>query len=664
MNKSLNELISVSNEVGANATLVQGGGGNTSVKTDDGRMYVKASGTSLKEMDEESGYRCVDVEACLDILDDPDLEGMDASQREQEVARRLNTACVDEGEARPSVETILHAQLGRCVVHTHPTLLNGVLCSQQAPEAVAELFGDLEQPYLYIEYTDFGYPLARRMQKELNKYQEEHGALPRVMFLENHGLFVSEESKAEAVERTYTIVDAAKEAWQNRRQRTEKRDTFTPDREVETQLVNDVCAVMRRTYADILDQSVLVQFSLPTSAQRFFSTPNCEQLAQCGPLVPDQVVYCNHGPLWLSDAHEEGLAARVEEVIRDNAAEGGTPTCLLVDGLGVFSVGVSPSMLDSALNTVKSALDMLVVADTFGGPRPLTDSAVQTIRDSEAESYRAGILAGQEQAGELAGKVALVTGGGSGLGRGISIGLAKRGMHVVLADIDKKGADETERRIREEVDAPGSGWPMKVDVTSEESVTNLYESAVRNLGGVDLLVNCAGVAPPHALMDFPVEDFRLALEVNLTGYLLMAREAARVMKRQQMGGSIINLSSKSGLDASKNHSAYNATKAGEIHLARGWAQELAEHGIRVNTVCPGNVFRESSIWNEDYIEALAEKRGLEPEEVIPYYINMTALKEEIDWDDIADAVAFLSGPHSSKITGQTLVVDAGQVFVR
>jgi NAD(P)-dependent dehydrogenase (short-subunit alcohol dehydrogenase family) len=131
-----------------------------------------------------------------------------------------------------------------------------------------------------------------------------------------------------------------------------------------------------------------------------------------------------------------------------------------------------------------------------------------------------------------------------------------------------------------------------------------------------------------------------------------------------MGGSIINLSSKSGLDASKNHSAYNATKAGEIHLARGWAQELAEHGIRVNTVCPGNVFRESSIWNEDYIEALAEKRGLEPEEVIPYYINMTALKEEIDWDDIADAVAFLSGPHSSKITGQTLVVDAGQVFVR
>jgi NAD(P)-dependent dehydrogenase (short-subunit alcohol dehydrogenase family) len=144
----------------------------------------------------------------------------------------------------------------------------------------------------------------------------------------------------------------------------------------------------------------------------------------------------------------------------------------------------------------------------------------------------------------------------------------------------------------------------------------------------------------------------------------MAREAARVMKRQGMGGSIVNISSKSGLDASKNHSAYNATKAGEIHMARGWALELAEYKIRVNVVCPGNVFQESNIWNEDYIKALAEKRGLEPDEVIPYYINMTALKEEIKWDDIANAVAFFAGEGAAKITGQTLVVDAGQVFVR
>jgi NAD(P)-dependent dehydrogenase (short-subunit alcohol dehydrogenase family) len=236
-------------------------------------------------------------------------------------------------------------------------------------------------------------------------------------------------------------------------------------------------------------------------------------------------------------------------------------------------------------------------------------------------------------------------------------------MHVVLADIAPEGARETRRRIEEE-EAPGSGHPARVDVTSERAVDELYEYVVRNLGGVDVLVNCAGIAPASHLVDFPVDAFRKTLEINLTGYFLMARGAARMMKRQGTGGSIINLSSKSGLDASKNNSAYNATKAGEIHLARGWAQELAEFGVRVNSVCPGNVFRESKIWNDEYIEVVAKKRGIEPDEVIPYYINLTALKEEIDWDDIADAVAFLSSPRASKITGQTLVVDAGQVFVR
>lgn len=136
------------------------------------------------------------------------------------------------------------------------------------------------------------------------------------------------------------------------------------------------------------------------------------------------------------------------------------------------------------------------------------------------------------------------------------------------------------------------------------------------------------------------------------------------MIHQQTGGAIVNLSSKSGLEASKYHSAYNATKAGEIHLARGWALDLAEYGIRVNSVCPGNVFEGSKIWNEEYIHALAEKRGIEPDEVIPYYIGLTALGEEITREDIGEAVAFLVSARASKITGQTLVVDAGQVFVR
>ena len=144
----------------------------------------------------------------------------------------------------------------------------------------------------------------------------------------------------------------------------------------------------------------------------------------------------------------------------------------------------------------------------------------------------------------------------------------------------------------------------------------------------------------------------------------MARAAARIMIQQNLGGAIVNLSSKSGLDASKNNTPYNATKAGELHMARGWAMELGEHGIRVNNVCPGNVFEGSKIWNPQYIKICAKKNGIKPEEVIPYYVNKTILKREITRQDIADSVIFLCSDKSRTITGQTIVADSGQVMVR
>jgi len=150
----------------------------------------------------------------------------------------------------------------------------------------------------------------------------------------------------------------------------------------------------------------------------------------------------------------------------------------------------------------------------------------------------------------------------------------------------------------------------------------------------------------------------------LTGYFLCAREAARLLLRQDAGGSIINLTSKSGLDASKDNSAYNATKAGEIHLMRGWALELGKAGIRVNCVAPGNVFKGSQIWSEEYIKAAAKKKGIKPEEVIPYYTSLSPLGKEIEPEDIANAALFLVSEEARYITGQTLVVDGGQVMVR
>ena len=211
---------------------------------------------------------------------------------------------------------------------------------------------------------------------------------------------------------------------------------------------------------------------------------------------------------------------------------------------------------------------------------------------------------------------------------------------------------------------PGSFLVLPCDVTSEQDVARVFETATVKLKSVDILVNAAGVAPAHRLIDFPLDKWQFALNVNLTGYFLMGREAARLMIRQGRGGVIINLSSKSGIDASKDNSAYNATKAGELHLTRGWAMELGEHDIRVNAVCPGNVFEGSKIWNETYIAACAKKYGIAPDEVIGYYVNKTILKKEIKGQDIADTIVFLASDKARCITGQTIVTDGGQAMVR
>ena len=264
---------------------------------------------------------------------------------------------------------------------------------------------------------------------------------------------------------------------------------------------------------------------------------------------------------------------------------------------------------------------------------------------------------------ELKGMSAVVTGAGSGLGRSVAIGIARAGANVAVFDINKEEALQTCDIIKKEM-PDISAVEVLCDVTNEPDVEKAFAIINDCFGTLNIMVNVAGVAPAGALVDLSADKWRFALEVNLTGYFLMAKYAARLMIKQGTGGSIVNLSSKSGLDASKNNTPYNATKAGEIHMARGWAMELGQYGIRVNSVCPGNVFEGSKIWNPEYIKICAKKHGIKPEEVIPYYVNKTILKKEIKGQDIADAVVFLASDKSRMITGQTLVVDAGQVMVR
>lgn len=279
------------------------------------------------------------------------------------------------------------------------------------------------------------------------------------------------------------------------------------------------------------------------------------------------------------------------------------------------------------------------------------------------EGVRLGVSASPVMRSEtrpLAGQVALVSGAASGIGLGIARGLHGSGACVAFADTDEPAL----KAIASELGDPDRVLPVKCNVTDEASVAAACDAVLARWGRLDGLACCAGTAPSYALEDFPLDKWRHTLEVNLTGYFLCGREAARIMKAQKHGGWMVLLSSKTGLDPSKANSAYNATKAGELHLARGWALELGHDHIRVNCIAPGNVFEGSSLWTPEYIAKIAQKRGIQPDQVIPHYIGMTALRRDIKLDDIAHTAVFLASDASRCITGQVIVVDSGTVWTR
>jgi NAD(P)-dependent dehydrogenase (short-subunit alcohol dehydrogenase family)/rhamnose utilization protein RhaD (predicted bifunctional aldolase and dehydrogenase) len=649
MDKALKELIKISNTTGKDTSLVQGGGGNTSVKTDDGKyMFIKASGTALKDMNRETGWRRLRLDRVLEIIKDKQLTRIPAGVREPQVVNRLLLACEDEitDDYRPSVEAHLHAFLDKCVIHLHPVAVLSFACAKNGKREIEKLFKDKKLPPLWVPFTNPGLSLAQRVAKSVGDYQSRFGSKPSVIFLQKHGLFISAGSPDAALHLLGQVIKRC----------TAKLKFLKTGKtkQVSREIIAETKLRIRRAFYEATGRYAAISYFCDDEIAAFCRSENTAKLLKPGAITPDELVYANGPPVWVGTREYEKIADLLTSQIRKNEIP---PLSFLVKGSGLFVAGAG-KIAETVKDIVSRSLFIRANASRLGGILSLNKSEQDFINKWEAEAYRKNLAAGSMR-GELPGRIAVVTGAGSGLGRSIAIGLAKAGAMVALVDIDKKAAQETAKQITN-----SQTIVAQCDVTSEASADNAFEAVIRKWGGLDILVNAAGLAPPYGLVDMPADKWRLALDVNLTGYFLMAKAAAKVMIRQGMGGSIINLSSKSGLEASKNNTAYTTTKAGELAMARGWALELGEYGIRVNCVAPGNVFEGSKIWNPAYIKECAKKYGIRQEDVIPYYVNKTALRREIKGQDIADAVVFLCSDKARTITGQTLVADSGQVMVR
>jgi NAD(P)-dependent dehydrogenase (short-subunit alcohol dehydrogenase family)/rhamnose utilization protein RhaD (predicted bifunctional aldolase and dehydrogenase) len=653
MNKALADLIKISNITGKDPSLVQGGGGNTSVKSADNKyMYIKASGTALKDMSARKGYRRLKLSSVLDIIKDRSLTSLNTFDRETEITHRLLLTCDDSltDGARPSVESHLHAFLDRCVIHLHPDVIGAFVNAKQGRTKLLALFTDQKLPPLWVPYIDPGFSLAKKIAKLIADYKAQYHKAPAIIFLQKHGLIVSADTPTAALNLVRKVIKRCAAAL--KKQKISKAKPPAKD------LIHDAKLAIRAAFFNTTGSYAPVAFFSDALVAHYCRSKSTAKLLAPASLAPDELVYSNGPALWLDSADPQKITTKINARIKKAAKP---PLTFLVKNLGLFITApltAAPSIKDG----VKSSLFIRTQASRLGGIATLNARQRQFIDRWEAESYRKA-LAASSTPGPLQNRIAVVTGAGSGLGKSIAIGLARAGASVALADIDTAAIEKTAQAVKTELPQIPT-LTITCDVTKESSVENAYKSLIDKFGGLDILVNAAGIAPPYALTEMPVEKWRLALEVNLTGYLLMAKHAARIMIAQSIGGSIIKLSSKSGLEPSKNNTPYNATKAGEIHMARGWALELGPHNIRVNSVCAGNVFEGSKIWNPQYIKTCAKKYGIKPEQVIPYYVSKTALNKEIKGQDVADTVTFLCSDSARRITGQTIITDAGQVFTR
>jgi len=257
---------------------------------------------------------------------------------------------------------------------------------------------------------------------------------------------------------------------------------------------------------------------------------------------------------------------------------------------------------------------------------------------------------------ELAGRVALVTGAASGIGRATARRLAASGAHVFVADIDADGARAAAAGIAAD---EGAADPVNLDVTDEDAVTAAMRAIALAVGGIDIVVSNAGIADAAPIDALPLSAWQRSLDVNATGHFLVTRAAVRAMRQQGLGGSVILVCTKNTFDPGRDFGAYSAAKAAQLQLGRVLAIENGEHGIRVNMVNPDAVFTDSRLWSDDLRAGRAAAHGVDVDELEDYYRRRNLLQTPIGADDVAQSVLFLASDRAAKTTGAVLPVDGG-----
>ncbi|RDI75819.1 rhamnulose-1-phosphate aldolase/alcohol dehydrogenase [Gaiella occulta] len=667
------EVVYRSNLLGADRALANQGGGNTSAKgvTVDhaGRetrtLWVKGSGTDLATIT-AVGFAALRVDEILPLR-------ARARMDDGEMVDHLRRCALAPDQPRPSIEALLHAFVPAAHVdHTHPDAIIALTSSPNGHRLVEEAFGD---EAVWLGYQRPGFDMSRRIAELL-----EASPSARAVLLEKHGLVTWGETSEEAYHNTLEFVARAAEALNaaagDRFGLGGQRVRSLDDREAEDLLAASLPALRGALLADT--DGLVLEVDRSAASVSFVSSQRGPAVSQVGAPCPDHLINTKHKPLVVDFDPDRHSAADLAEAFRRGVEEYAAwyreyyernltdesrpfpidpagPRVVLVPGVGIVASGADAGRARFSRDLYQRAVVVEAAAEAAGGFRSLSEAEAFAVEYWPLERYK---LTQAPPRGELAGKIALVTGGASGIGRAAARRLAELGAHVVVADLNVEGASAVAQEICERRGGRRA-LAVPVDVTSEEAVAEMVRQAVLSYGGLDILVCSAGISTSAAITETTVADWERNYSILVRGYFLAAREAFRVLIEQGAGGSIVFVGSKNALVAGKNAAAYSSAKAATLHLARCLAEEGGSCGIRVNTVNPDAVIEGSSIWSSDWQAARARTYGVSEEELPAFYRARTTLGVNVDAEDVAEAIVFFASNRSSKSTGNVVNVDGG-----
>jgi rhamnose utilization protein RhaD (predicted bifunctional aldolase and dehydrogenase)/NAD(P)-dependent dehydrogenase (short-subunit alcohol dehydrogenase family) len=613
----LDKLVARSRLIGADSALVLHGGGNTSTKlvetdhlgVERRVLRIKGSGSDLAT----AGPGDFPGLWLDDLLPLREREAMS----DEEMVAYLSRCLVDPEGARPSIETLLHAFLPAAHVdHVHAD----AICSlANAPDPVAAVRDALGEDVAVVAYLRPGFELSRRV-AEL--------ADARAVMLAHHGLVTWGDTHEESYGLTLELVGLAHDYLRA----GETGGIREPDGGVVESFLVRLRGRLSRERRQILGTSL--------AQQPLADRADVERVGAMRS-TPDHMLRIGARTCVL------GLDDDIDAVV---SALEVPPRAFLIPAFGAAAAGPDIRAVRTRLELAQhSHSSVAATLDRFGGASWLTESEVHDFQHWPLELFK---LTFAPPPPELAGHIAIVTGAASGIGRELATDLATRGAHLVLADLDTDGLEQTCEGLDRAVRVAG-------DLTEPQTVDELVHTAVASFGGVDSVVFNAGVGSTGALAQLAEAEWRRSLDTNLTAQFLLTKRVLGLMAEQAIGGSLVYVASKNAFAPGAGFGPYSVAKAGLVQLMRIAALEGGSQGIRANAVNPDAIFAGSKLWSDELRAERAEAHGVDPDELEAFYASRSLLGRAVTGADVAEAVAFLVSDRSRATTGCVIPVDGG-----